>query len=90
MSFEEVATNFESKLNVEEPLKSEGLSSSEAEARLLKNGKNEITPPKRTPLIIKYLHALSGIFNVMLLVSGILAFILYAIDSSDNSNVCLF
>ena len=87
MTFEEVAKKFKTSLNLEAPLKSEGLSSEEAAKRLLENGKNELTPPKKTPLIYRYFHALINIFNLMLLFSGILSFILYAIDSSDNSNV---
>ena len=67
-----------------------GLSNAQVEERLSQFGRNELTPPKRTHPVKKYLKKLFGLFNSMLILSGILGFILYIIDSSDLQNVLTF
>jgi magnesium-transporting ATPase (P-type) len=57
-----------------------GLTESEAARRLQENGPNALTPPKRTPLWLKFLHHLIGGFAILLWVGSILCFVVYAID----------
>jgi magnesium-transporting ATPase (P-type) len=57
-----------------------GLTEADAEARLHENGPNALTPPKRTPMWLKFLHHLVGGFAILLWVGSILCFIVYAID----------
>ena len=52
--------------------------------RLAELGPNMMTPPKQVPGILKYLIALGNLFNVLLIVSGVLSFILVAIDPVAN------
>jgi sodium/potassium-transporting ATPase subunit alpha len=57
-----------------------GLTEVDAEARLLANGPNSLTPPKRTPMWLKFLHHLVGGFAMLLWVGSVLCFIVYGID----------
>jgi sodium/potassium-transporting ATPase subunit alpha len=44
-----------------------------------------MTPPKEIPLVIKYLICLSNLFNVLLVISGILCYIVYPLDPVGNA-----
>lgn len=57
--------------------------------RLEKNGPNALTPPPKKSPVLVFLRLLLAPFNVMLIVSGVLSFILYAIDSSSTVNLFL-
>jgi sodium/potassium-transporting ATPase subunit alpha len=57
-----------------------GLTEAEAEKRLEENGPNALTPPKRTPLWLKFLHHLVGGFAILLWVGSLLCFIVFIID----------
>jgi sodium/potassium-transporting ATPase subunit alpha len=67
---------------------SRGLTESEAEARLLRDGPNALTPPKRTPLWLKFLGHLIGGFALLLWAGSVLCFIVYGIDG-DVANLTL-
>lgn len=57
-----------------------GLSSADAAARLERDGFNELTPPKQTPEIVKFLRQLAVGFNLLLEVGGILCLIAYLVS----------
>ena len=59
-----------------------GLSHTEAAARLLRDGPNALTPPKKDPLWFKLFMHLAGGFSLLLWAGSVLCFIVYAIDSS--------
>jgi sodium/potassium-transporting ATPase subunit alpha len=61
-----------------------GLTTAEAEARLLKHGKNLITPPPQKHWLIKVLLLLVGGFQLMLFGGGILCFIVYGISLATD------
>ena len=61
----------------------------EAEAALAKNGPNCITPPPKKSLVLLFFSHFGNLFNVLLLISGGLSFILYAIDKSQMVNLLL-
>ncbi|KAJ3345512.1 hypothetical protein HDU91_007326 [Kappamyces sp. JEL0680] len=65
---------------------SAGLSSSESEARNLTYGLNQLSPPKKDHPIVQFLKFLAGIFNLLLLICGIVAYIVYAIDPVNNAS----
>lgn len=49
-----------------------------------------MTPPKEVPLVLKYLICLSNLFNVLLVIAGILCYIVYPLDPVGNApNVCV-
>lgn len=73
-------------VNPKKPTASPGLSSQEAASRLLKYGPNCLSPPKKKHVILQFLDHLLGLFNVMLLVSGIACYVLYGIDPLENAS----
>ncbi len=84
-----MAQKFSTKIDLERIQKSAGLSEAEAKSRLETNGKNSITPPPKKSLWLLFLGHFANLFNVLLIVSGALSFILYAIDSSQMINLIL-
>lgn len=86
---EEVAARYGCRLSAQDVLRSGGMDETLARARLERDGRNELSPPKRTHPAIKYLKKLFGLFNAMLLLCGVLSFVIYAVDTSDPSNVPL-
>jgi sodium/potassium-transporting ATPase subunit alpha len=67
-----------------------GLSNDRASDLLATNGRNMLTPPKKTPEWQKYLWALFGdLFGDLLWGAGILCFIVYGLDSDEQSNLYL-
>jgi sodium/potassium-transporting ATPase subunit alpha len=75
-------THFDTK----SPGSSRGLSESEAKARLAKDGKNVLTPPRKKSALRKYFDCLNTMFNILLIVAGILEYVLLGIDYA----VCIF
>ncbi|KAI0303351.1 aminophospholipid-transporting P-type ATPase [Multifurca ochricompacta] len=66
------------------PAQSRGLTVAEAEARLKRDGPNALTPPKKKSAFQKYFDCLRSMFNIILIISGILEYILLGIDFHDN------
>lgn len=87
MTAEQVAAKFGTHLDISDIKASMGLTSTAAADRLKLEGANALTPPKKKPLWLLYLMHFTQLFNVLLIMSGILSFILYAIDNSTNTNV---
>lgn len=83
----QVAAKLQVDVNFDNIVQSRGLTDAQVQERLQRDGRNELSPPKKTHPVIKYLRKLFGLFNLMLIVSGVLGFILYIIDSSDPQNV---
>jgi sodium/potassium-transporting ATPase subunit alpha len=70
--------------DVKKPASSPGLSSEEAAI----HGLNRLTPPKKVHPVIKFIMYMLHVFNVMLWVSGLAAYLTYGIDPVNNpSNV---
>lgn len=91
MTMEEVCARYSVQLDTHKPSASAGLSADVILARLLQYGPNVMSPPKQIPAIIKFLICLSNLFNVLLIIAGILCYVLYGIDPIGNaSNVFTF
>ena len=72
----------------------QGLRKEQAEQRLLKYGKNQLTPPKQIPEYIKFMKQLSGGFSLLLWFGATLCLFVYTINSfkqgeSDMDDVSL-
>jgi hypothetical protein len=80
----EVAQRYGSVIDIEKPPASFGLSSADNDRLLEKYGRNVLTPPKKRHPILKYLDCLKNLFNLLLIVAGILEYILLGIDYKDN------
>jgi sodium/potassium-transporting ATPase subunit alpha len=63
-----------------------GITSTEAAARLARDGLNELTPPPTTPEWIKFCKQLFGGFSTLLWIGAILCFIAYFLESRTNPN----
>ncbi|GMH44219.1 hypothetical protein BSKO_12153 [Bryopsis sp. KO-2023] len=68
---------------------SKGLSTDQALRQRKEFGENRLTPPKQTPAFIKFLLQFTNFFSLLLLGGGILCFVGYGIDSSDDTNLYL-
>jgi hypothetical protein len=84
LAFPALAAALEADMDTKDPAASTGLSDAEAAARLARDGPNQLTPPKKKSALQKYLDCLSSLFNVLLIIAGILEYILLGIDPKDN------
>jgi len=78
-SIEDVAKQY--KVSLEK-----GLSDSEVQERLKRDGYNELTPPKTTPEWIKFCRNLFGGFSTLLWIGAILCFFAYSIECYSNDD----
>lgn len=88
-TIEKVAEKFNTRIDLNRLQRSSGLTAEEAGKLLLENGPNCITPPPKKSLVLLFFSHFGNLFNVLLLISGGLSFILYAIDRSQMVNLLL-
>lgn len=81
---EECADKYNTDINLKKAAESKGLTSQQAANILLQTGPNILTPPKRRHPILKYLDCVASLFNLLLILAGILDYILLAIDFQAN------
>ncbi|KAJ3257350.1 hypothetical protein HK103_004570 [Boothiomyces macroporosus] len=84
--FDEMSSLYNVKFNPQKPPTSPGLTSEEAKRRLETDGLNQLSPPKKVHPFIQFCMYMLGLFNVMLWVAGIVAYIIYAVDPVDNAS----
>lgn len=84
MAHQDVAERYKTKINMEKPGESLGLTTQQAEQLLLEHGPNVLTPAKKRHWILKYWDCLSSLFNLLLILAGFLEYILLGIDFKDN------
>ncbi|CAG8562922.1 31581_t:CDS:2, partial [Racocetra persica] len=87
LSPEEVAERYHIDINTVKPSESYGLSENHAHDLLNKNGPNILTPPKKKHPIVKYLECLASLFNILLIIAGILMYVLVGIDPISNKDM---
>ncbi|KAH9171439.1 aminophospholipid-transporting P-type ATPase [Lactarius sanguifluus] len=80
----EVESSLSTSFNWTDPTQSRGLTTAEAEARLARDGPNALTPPKKKSAFQKYFDCLRSLFNIILIISGVLEYILLGIDFHNN------
>ncbi|KAH9057078.1 aminophospholipid-transporting P-type ATPase [Lactarius deliciosus] len=68
----EVESSLSTSFNWTDPAQSRGLTAAEAEARLARDGPNALTPPKKKSAFQKYIDCLRSLFNIILIISGVL------------------
>ncbi|KAJ3019530.1 hypothetical protein HKX48_002007 [Thoreauomyces humboldtii] len=66
------------------PATSRGLTATEAAQRLATNGPNVLSQKKGVHPIILYFECLANLFNLLLLIAGVLTYVLYGIDPVGN------
>jgi len=84
MAHQDVAERYKTRINMEKPGESMGLTSQQVEQLLHEYGPNVLTPPKKRHPFLKYLDCLRSLFNLLLILAGILEYILLGIDYKDN------
>ncbi|TPX40659.1 hypothetical protein SeLEV6574_g06497 [Synchytrium endobioticum] len=84
MPVDQVAAKYGTGINSQHPAESPGLTNEEAQVRLERDGPNQLTPPTKRHWVLRFLDILLGLFNLMLLISGVAAYILYGIDPVNN------
>ncbi|KAJ3129116.1 hypothetical protein HK100_008807 [Physocladia obscura] len=84
MSIADVAAKYQVAINETKPQNSQGLTVAEVAKRLRENGPNCLTPPSKRHWFLRFLDILLGLFNLMLIFSGIACYILLAINFSAN------
>ncbi|KAI8999130.1 aminophospholipid-transporting P-type ATPase [Trametes punicea] len=84
LPFKELQSELDTAFDPKDPERSPGLSGDEAKARLTRYGANVLTPPKKKSALRKYLDCLLSMFNVLLIIAGILEYILLGVDFKDN------
>jgi hypothetical protein len=84
MSHQDVADRYKTKINLGKPGDSLGLTTQQAEQLLVEHGPNILTPPSRRHPFLKYLDCLRSLFNLLLILAGILEYILLGISFKNN------
>jgi magnesium-transporting ATPase (P-type) len=84
LSFASLPVELDTHIDTKDAGLSSGLSKAEAAARLIRNGPNRLTPPKRRSAFMKYMDCLLTMFNILLIAAGILEYILLGIDFKAN------
>lgn len=68
---------------------SRGLSAAEARRKLADYGPNQLSPPRSTPEIVKFIKQLTGFFSLLLWAGSALSGLAYGLERSDPSNLWL-
>ncbi|KAF9294523.1 hypothetical protein BGZ74_011219 [Mortierella antarctica] len=83
-SIEEIAARHGVSIDAAKASNSRGLDSQVATQRLAENGPNILSPPKQVSPFVKFFHCLTSLFNLLLILAGILTYILVAVDPEAN------
>lgn len=84
MSHQDVAERYATRINMDKPGESLGLTSQQVDQLLQEHGRNVLTPPKKRHPILKFLDYLRSLFNLLLILAGILEYILLGISFKNN------
>lgn len=84
MTHQAVADRYKTRINMKNPEESLGLTSQQAEQLLVEYGPNILKPPKTRHPFLKYLDCLTSLFNLLLILAGILEYILLGISYKNN------
>ncbi|TLD18358.1 P-type cation exchange alpha subunit of ATPase [Venturia nashicola] len=84
LTHEEVADRYKTRIDIDKPGDSLGLTSEQAAQMLAEHGPNILEPPTRRHPFLKYLDCLTSLFNLLLIFAGILEYILLGINFKEN------
>jgi sodium/potassium-transporting ATPase subunit alpha len=84
LSLKDLAKAHNTLFDTKDPAQSAGLTTEDAEARLARDGKNVLTPPKKKSALRKYFDCLNTMFNILLIIAGILEYVLLGIAYKEN------
>ncbi|KAF9427804.1 hypothetical protein BGZ76_002184, partial [Entomortierella beljakovae] len=81
---EEIASRHGVSIDSHKASNSQGLDSAVAAQRLIENGPNILSPPKQISPFMKFIHCLTSLFNLLLMLAGVLNYVLLAVDPKNN------
>ncbi|KAF9148587.1 hypothetical protein BG015_009667 [Linnemannia schmuckeri] len=81
---EEIAARHNVSIDLQKAGNSQGLTTAAATERLAENGPNVLSPPKQISPFMKFFHCLTSLFNLLLILAGVLNYILLAVDPKQN------
>ncbi|RCH98665.1 hypothetical protein CU098_007153 [Rhizopus stolonifer] len=84
LSPEECAAKYNTHIDIKKASESKGLTNQQAANVLAETGPNRLTPPKKRHPILKYFDCVVKLFNLLLILAGILDYILLAINYQEN------
>ncbi|KAJ3517123.1 hypothetical protein NLJ89_g701 [Agrocybe chaxingu] len=84
LSFKKLEDILKTHFDVKDPAQSYGLAADQVEQRLQENGPNVLTPPKKKSVFRKFLDRLFTMFNILLMIAGVLEYVLLGIDFHGN------
>ncbi|TFY58665.1 hypothetical protein EVJ58_g6280 [Rhodofomes roseus] len=84
LPYDQLGAALDTSIDTKDPSASFGLTTDEVKARLARDGRNVLTPPKKKSALQKYFDCLLTMFNILLIIAGILEYILLGIDFKDN------
>ncbi|KZT74065.1 aminophospholipid-transporting P-type ATPase [Daedalea quercina L-15889] len=84
LPFDQLGAALDTSIDTKDPSASFGLTADEAKARLARDGRNVLTPPKKKSAFRKYMDCFLTMFNILLIIAGILEYILLGIDFKGN------
>ncbi|PCH38584.1 aminophospholipid-transporting P-type ATPase [Wolfiporia cocos MD-104 SS10] len=84
LTFQELSLALDAALDTKDPGNSYGLTTAEANARLARDGPNVLTPPKKKSAWRMYIDILLTMFNILLIVAGVLEYILLGVNFKEN------
>ncbi|KAF9557188.1 aminophospholipid-transporting P-type ATPase [Agrocybe pediades] len=84
LNFERLQDELKTAFDTKDPGQSFGLTSDEAKARLKKDGPNVLTPPKKKSAFRKFLERLFTMFNILLMIAGVLEYGLLGFGFKQN------
>jgi len=84
ISWEDLKTRYNVPSSVDE-WQEKGLTTAQAAANFEKFGLNELTPPKTTPLWVKFIEELTGFFSLLLWLAGIMCFVSYGLKPDEEN-----
>ncbi|KAI1329796.1 hypothetical protein F5Y16DRAFT_365318 [Xylariaceae sp. FL0255] len=84
LPIQEVVARYKTDINLEKPDRSSGLTTDKVQEASAQYGANVLTPPKKRHPFLKYLDKLRSLFNLLLIVAGVLEYILLGINYKEN------
>ncbi|KAI9297033.1 hypothetical protein K502DRAFT_323467 [Neoconidiobolus thromboides FSU 785] len=84
LSVEEVIKRYETSININKPAESHGLGEEQIKKGREVYGPNLLSPAKRKHPFVRFLECLGNLFNVLMILAGLMTFIIFAIDPANN------
>lgn len=85
-----VALFDESRIDADNAWQSKGLDGALAAKRLIELGRNELTPPKETSELVKFLKKFLNPFTILLIIAGVLALVTYAYAPTEPNKINIY